>query len=390
MSDAHRRETLVGRLAASALDKDAAEAQGCPDAARLAEWHDGAPGSPARADLMAHVASCSRCQEILASLVRMADEVPVPAAQSVTEPARRALWPGGTAWRWMLPASAALAAATVWFIVRPPAGDIGKPAGPATQVAQSRPSKEVVPPVITLEQAPPRADEAGAMPPERPHETPQAQAKASRGAGPSVVGGILAVPPSAPAPLQAPVAVPAPAKAEAERLAASEATVPTPREARAFPGAAEPKAALRAPADAEPRENTLQAKAVTMRDLAAGRPSVLVAGPPESGASWRIGPGNRIARSQDGGRTWESRDLAVAGAVLAGAAVSRDVCWLVGLDGLVLRTADGSTWERVEPPDGTDLVRVEARTARAATVTSAAGRRFATEDGGKTWRRLAG
>ena len=79
---------------------------------------------------------------------------------------------------------------------------------------------------------------------------------------------------------------------------------------------------------------------------------------------------------------------------LAGAAVSDTVCWLVGRNGAIARTADGERWERVAPPsqavgtDGklTDWTAVKARDGLSATITASDGRRFATTDAGKTWQ----
>tara|TARA_B110000116_G_scaffold265259_2_gene274212 strand:- start:278 stop:478 length:201 start_codon:yes stop_codon:yes gene_type:complete len=57
---------------------------------------------------------------------------------------------------------------------------------------------------------------------------------------------------------------------------------------------------------------------------------------------------------------------------IAGAAPSDDVAWMVGEQGLVLRTLDGEQRSRLNPP--TD-----------ATVTTADGRQFRTVDAGTEW-----
>ena len=51
----------------------------------------------------------------------------------------------------------------------------------------------------------------------------------------------------------------------------------------------------------------------------------------------------------------------------------------------VLLATDGRSFARVIFPDAADLVGVQATDARSATVTAADGRRFATDDGGRTW-----
>jgi photosystem II stability/assembly factor-like uncharacterized protein len=58
---------------------------------------------------------------------------------------------------------------------------------------------------------------------------------------------------------------------------------------------------------------------------------------------------------------------------------------------VVLRTTDGGVhWLQVRPPTSTDLLSVSAADASDATVTAAAGQRFSTIDGGRTWRPLTG
>jgi photosystem II stability/assembly factor-like uncharacterized protein len=51
----------------------------------------------------------------------------------------------------------------------------------------------------------------------------------------------------------------------------------------------------------------------------------------------------------------------------------------------VLLTTDGAQWRRIAFPETVDLVAIEATDAAHATVTTAAGRRFSTADGGKSW-----
>ena len=58
---------------------------------------------------------------------------------------------------------------------------------------------------------------------------------------------------------------------------------------------------------------------------------------------------------------------------------------MVGRDGTVILTIDGTRWSRVAFPERVDLVAVNATDARVATVTTRDSRRFATRDGGVTW-----
>lgn len=68
-------------------------------------------------------------------------------------------------------------------------------------------------------------------------------------------------------------------------------------------------------------------------------------------------------------------------------APSDSVCWFVGRAGLVLLTTDaGATFTRVDLAEPLDIASVSATDARIATITTVSGRRFRTEDGGRTWR----
>jgi photosystem II stability/assembly factor-like uncharacterized protein len=105
---------------------------------------------------------------------------------------------------------------------------------------------------------------------------------------------------------------------------------------------------------------------------------------PDPDSAWRI-VGGTVEHTADGGTTWQSQPIGVTPPIRAGAAPEARVCWLAGTAGLVLRTIDGTTWTRVTLPEPADLVAIQASDARHATVTDAAGRRFATNDGGATW-----
>jgi hypothetical protein len=103
---------------------------------------------------------------------------------------------------------------------------------------------------------------------------------------------------------------------------------------------------------------------------------------------WRLGPGGSIERSADGGATWQRQSSGVSADLLAGSAPSATVCWAVGRGGVVLRTTDGGTWTQLGSPTSQDLTAIVAVDADQATVTTADGKRYATTDGGRTWRSL--
>ena len=96
--------------------------------------------------------------------------------------------------------------------------------------------------------------------------------------------------------------------------------------------------------------------------------------------------GDAIERSEDGGASWAPIRARSGETITAGSAPSGSVCWLIGTSGLVLITADGVTFARVPLTQPVDLTSITATDARSATVTTADGRRFRTDDSGRTWR----
>ena len=69
----------------------------------------------------------------------------------------------------------------------------------------------------------------------------------------------------------------------------------------------------------------------------------------------------------------------------ARSAAAGGICWAVGRGGIVLRSTDGRTWQRINFPEGTDLTSVRATDAQTVTVVTADGRTFSTVNGGQTW-----
>ena len=78
---------------------------------------------------------------------------------------------------------------------------------------------------------------------------------------------------------------------------------------------------------------------------------------------------------------------AAAGQLTASSAPSPDICWIVGNRGVVMRSLDGRTWQRINFPETTDLRSVTATDSSNATVIDSEGRAFRTTDGGVTWMR---
>jgi hypothetical protein len=107
---------------------------------------------------------------------------------------------------------------------------------------------------------------------------------------------------------------------------------------------------------------------------------------PDPQILWRFAGSGFVERSTDGGATWQGEEPSAGGQLVAGAAPSANVCWIVGRDGLILLTKDAKNWKKIPPPVEADFVAVSAESAPSATVTTADGRKFATKDGGKEWK----
>jgi hypothetical protein len=108
---------------------------------------------------------------------------------------------------------------------------------------------------------------------------------------------------------------------------------------------------------------------------------------------WNAGKGGRIERSTDAGKTWRAQTSPLRDDWLAGAAESDTVCWLAGRNGAIAQTTNGKRWKRITSPTQAavsgklpDWIDVRASSAQAATITASDQRRFATQDGGKTWQ----
>jgi hypothetical protein len=109
---------------------------------------------------------------------------------------------------------------------------------------------------------------------------------------------------------------------------------------------------------------------------------------PDPKILWMIAGAGAIEKSEDGGATWKTKDLDTLALILAGAAPSVKICWLVGANATILRTTNGEHWKTIKPPAETDFVRVDATDALTSTVTALDGRKFSTGDGGKSWNNV--
>jgi hypothetical protein len=189
--------------------------------------------------------------------------------------------------------------------------------------------------------------------------------------------------PAPPPPAAPPATTERRADAPAPREAQHRASPARDRQSRANEALEKDRAAAGA-APVAPRAE------VAAKALSAFAPAPAVIVSPDPSVRWRIQPGGGVQRSSDGGVTWQDERTGVTETLAAGASPSPSVCWLVGAGGTVLRSVDGQPWQRLAFPEAAALVAIRAADDRAATVTTADGRVFATTDGGRTWTRPPG
>ena len=101
---------------------------------------------------------------------------------------------------------------------------------------------------------------------------------------------------------------------------------------------------------------------------------------------WRIHLDGAVEKSTIGGNTWDRINFDPPNPpVTGGVAPSADVCWLIGRNGVVLRTIDGAKFQPITFPETVDLRSISAIDGLHATVATSDGRTFKTENGGLSW-----
>jgi len=397
------RDEALERLLRESSRVRGADAVGnrCLDAETLAAWTDGTLSRTERSAAEAHAADCVRCQSLLAAMIRTAPPV-----------AARPWWRVHML-AWATPLAAASAAALVWAVlpVRHPLEQASAVA-PAGQIAAAPSAAPGPPPtgstsLQTVDAKPKKEQEA---PPSRADAAANDRlrsADARREA--DALDKRLAVA-AEPAPRAAPTQAPPPPLSEAPPQAtapaasapAAPAVPPPPPAAPAaiaeqVGGRVDADAARAAARAAEAQADPARAAASQLRANAVAAPARerLFAPPPPiaspTGTSrWRIAPGGVVQHSTDGGATWESQQTGATVTLTAGSASADLVCWFVGPGGVVVVTTDGRSWRRAAIPEAGDLVAVTATDGKSAVVTTAAGRKYTTTDGGQTWVRTQG
>ncbi|PYU20108.1 MAG: hypothetical protein DMG30_22290 [Acidobacteria bacterium] len=435
--DPHSRDTRLARLLAEALrsrSKDAAglETSACPDAEVLATYADHGLAEEETPHWESHFADCDRCQKIIAVLAASGEKLTeseverlgslAAAASASRQPvARKAakpwkmIWRRPALWRWLVPA-AGLASAALWFALRQPpprqalssqktAATNGAPQSEASgSTAVSAKADETQIAQANLP-APPAAPPPGALPRDR-ETVPTKSSDAARQEPKSKQESVRSA-------AQEPMVSEADNALEAREDTAKDnrfpSSQPVDKKSQIVDalGAAPPVASPAAPSTPPPAREGERAVRQEL-DRATGapvpaqlKPLTLTASPaivfasPNRRALWRLGSGGRIERSTDQGQTWQPQTSGVTADLLAGAAPSEKIAWVVGRAGTIVHTEDGEHWQRVAPPPAIkaataqspapDWLGVEARDTLHATIISRDLRRFVTEDGGRTW-----
>jgi hypothetical protein len=346
------RDQSVDRLLRQALKapRRAAVTDLCLDPETLAAWLDGRLSGAALDGAQRHLADCARCQDLVGTLARINPTVPV------TKPAR-----APRQWlAWLVPLTAAAAAAAVW---------VALPGNHRGDAPLSQAPKDEVSPL--------RAPEA--VPPDnRPRalQAPQAPA-APLAASPEPAAPQAAAPEAA-----APQASARPSGIAKQGVSNSDAAKDEIARGGDNGAGGRLEAENLKKAAGVSRESAGPAR-FAARVAEAARVEIVSSDP---SVRWRI-VGSAVERSVDGGSTWDAVSTGLAAELTAGAAPSATVCWLVGRGGVVLLTTDGRTWRRVAFPEMTDLSAVRATDAGAlvVSVSTADGRTFVTTDRGATW-----
>jgi hypothetical protein len=370
------REALVARLAPEPSE---AAQNACLDPETFAAWADGELDARERAVVEAHAADCSRCQAMLAAMIR------------TTESGAEATpWWRLPALKWLAPLAAAATALVVWAIVP-------TRVQPRDRVVTEAnvPSREPVEPETDVQPRKPVVPESSAQPGRR--DVPDASMQRHERAGvepgethaPAPSLGRLSESQAQTPPPPADVKQPAFDKNEIPPPAAKARS--SPADSQAAPSAASPldaatalpRNAGEAPRQAAPSKAApeLFARALPEKESIA---DIVSANP---GSRWRILPSGAVERSTDGGSTWQTQQTGVSVTLTAGASPLPSVCWLVGPSGIVLLQTDGRSWHRIAFPEPADLMSVRAIDDKAATVTTVDGRMFSTANGGVTWTR---
>lgn len=431
------------------LAREQGAAGPCPEPDILAAYFERALDADEMASHELHFSQCARCREQLALILRAKTLVEIPAAQvlavaAAAAPRFKAASAAASApgsqkrtgirvldWRWIAPVAAAIVVVVFLYLrdtsrvasFRPPSAevamsrhaDVPQPGVADTQSGAQSSKPLPTAPSAEQVQMPKGTGSVVAKPAPKPNEKEsdlpssaraqyqsrndlQKRAKANaatamqRAASPEIDASSTGATASRDLAqtVEQPAAVPAPAP-------------PSPAKAGAIAGAAGMGGAAAQNGTTSASTSTVMSKkaqtpktagapaadklAVTSQ-LMEAKSAATVIQTPDAGVQYRIAGAGAVERSQDGGTTWQGQFLNSNARILAGAAPSENVCWLVGRAGTILLTTDGMKWNVISPPTLADFVEIVATDGASATVTAADGRKFSTVNGGNTWKLL--
>ena len=345
MDDHTRDQKTTDALIARGLGETAA-AGDCPEVDVLAAFHERTLETDETRRWTEHVADCGRCQAQLAAIGRAETDV-----EPATTVSTASAW-----WRWRVLgplAAVSIVVLAVWAV------------DPNLRSMFDEPATVTEDPSLVERQVTEAARTRGAPP---PAEAPVALSEATTAETPADAAPSL--------------------EAAAERRAATAAPAEPPTGAASAPAAGSPRSAAagNSAGRPEPREalqrTAFARDATRLATVAAPGPLLLLS--PDPATRWRVVQGGAVERSDDRGVTWRIQIRAME-RVIDGAALSVRVAWLVGENGMVLRTTDGEEWDRVTNPATAMLTDIDAVDALDATVSTADGRRLRTVDGGANW-----
>jgi hypothetical protein len=398
-------DKAIGGLLRRTLSRDAGPGDTCPSPDILAAYYERSLAGDERARQELHFSHCGRCREQLAAMARAEEK------QKFLQE-----WAWVWDWRWLAPAAAVLAIVAVWVVRRPvPIGTADRSTN-APMVAMSKPAPELAPEKTPTPSSSAAASEAGtstrALPKKHlekrseqiiASENKQVASEAAplprESASPSIAlaqrGGIIlpdngnasstqdalhAAPAgtAGPAPVSPPAARQAPPTAEVKAATAESAV--SAQEAASSNAEAPPVAQI-----ATREKGKMMGKFSTLAKTAEERSGTTLIHTPDAAVLWRIAGGGFVERSNNGGAAWQGQLVDPQGQLVAGAAPSTKICWVVGRDGAIFLTKDGKKWREIAPPERVDFVGVTARDASSATLTAADGRKFSTANGGQSW-----
>jgi hypothetical protein len=407
----HNDDHLLKR---SLTPTDAVAGGACLDAETLAAWAEGSTQIPGGDELERHLASCARCQAMLASFANAeVAETEFAGASTPAAANRSPVVPFRPAWqRWVPIAVGALAASLVIYAAWPKHGTLERPR-PAQTMASGAAATE--PPPVSIGD---RKIDEPALAKAKPSDTraelktqPSGIVRSARQASPAPKS--AAVPAPSPVPPPEPLRVPAgaapPVAAGATRgltlatppPATIDGVLPKPAEVNMLRSVEETTlltanarvvAEFGAPTTTPPSATQALIGRAGAGGGGAGRGGGGGAGGVTGAAraiarvSWRVLSSGQVERSINAGETWALVTILPAVTVVNGVAPSSSVCWLIGKGGIVLRSTDGVTFRRVQSPDVADLRSITAIDELQATVTTVDGRVFKTIDGGDNWK----